>query len=47
MWFVWDVHGSQECLVINSLAMPNEHVDYMGKMPQPQNNPYNNTYNLG
>ena len=40
-------HGNQECQVIKSLAMPSEHVDYMGNAFQPQNNPYSNIYNLG
>ena len=36
---------TQESQMIKSLAMPNEHVDYMGSATQPQNNPYSNTYN--
>ena len=38
-------HGNQECQAIKSLAMPTEHVDYIGNTSRPQNNPYYNTYN--
>ena len=41
------IHGNQGCQEIKNLAMPSEHVDYIGNATQPQNNAYNNKYNLG
>ena len=38
-------HENQECQAIKSLTMPNEHVNYIGNAPQPQNNLYSDTYN--
>ena len=38
-------HKNQECQAIKTLVMPSEHVDYIGNVPRPQNNLYNNTYN--
>ena len=40
-------HVNQECQAIRAMARPTEHIDYLGNAPHPQNNPYNNTYNLG
>ena len=44
--FFGEGHGNQECQAINSLAVPNEYVNSIGNVPQPQNNPYSNTYSL-
>ena len=39
-------HGNQVCQAVESMRMPNRHVDYIINAPRPQKNLYSNTYNL-
>ena len=47
----YDMYGgwpiNQDCQAIRAMAKPTEHIDYLGNVPHPQNNPYSDPYNLG